>query len=184
MKIGDEVKIINEDDIWSGSTGKVVEIDDNGIAVKIKFETEDGDTKSIIQLYSEEDLEEVEKEDLNMKMDLVETNLKENKKSVRRRKIMESNQTKKDFIKDYVYIEDIDGRKIPSWNFVAKIATAENVDDCVVFEVAEKYHYNLFVVEAYNFYREIVAAKEIKEEDIAEDYGDYLQGKVLIYAID
>lgn len=86
-----------------------------------------------------------------------------------------------DFIHPYVYLKDFDDEEIPSWNFVLKIAAAENVEEGVILKCAEDNKYKLFAVEAPEFFKMIVAAKEVKLEDIQEQYADFLQGNAIIY---
>lgn len=85
-----------------------------------------------------------------------------------------------DFIHDYVFDVDSEGELYPSWEFIGKIAVAENVDEREIFEIAEKYGYKVFIVEGVNFYRVIVAAKKITEQNIYDDYADFLQGNIRI----
>ena len=80
---------------------------------------------------------------------------------------------KDDPLHKYLYIEDADGKEIPSWIFLEKLNTAEPCID--VFREAKKRGYKVFNIMADSGYWKIaIAAKEIKAEDIVEDYGDYL----------
>lgn len=86
-----------------------------------------------------------------------------------------------DIIHQYVYLQDLDDKEIPAWNFASRIATAENVEEGFVLKCAEDHKYKIFSVEAPSFFRTIIAAKEIKLEDIQEEYADFLQGNAVIY---
>lgn len=89
-----------------------------------------------------------------------------------------------DFIKDYVNYKDIDGKNVPSWYFVNKIAVAEGIEESCVCEVANKLGYKLFMIEAKpTFCKLVVAAKGIKNTDIYDDYVDYLQGNACVYEV-
>ena len=98
-----------------------------------------------------------------------------------------SNEDKpKDLFEKYVYVEDIDGNKIPSWIILDRIALAENINKDelmqILFEI--KSNCKLYRLEAPNLSRVIVAAKEVKPEDIQEDFADYLLGKSVITEIE
>ena len=86
-----------------------------------------------------------------------------------------------DIIHQYVYLQDLDDKEIPAWNFSTRIATAENVEEGFVLKCAEDHNYKVFAVEAPSFFRTIIAAKEVKLEDIQEEYADFLQGNAVIY---
>ena len=86
-----------------------------------------------------------------------------------------------DIIHPYVYLQDLDDKEIPAWNFASRIATAENVEEGFVLKCAEDNGYKIFSVEAPSFFRTIIAAKEVKLEDIQEEYADFLQGNAVIY---
>ena len=90
-----------------------------------------------------------------------------------------------DFIHDYVFDVNIRDEKevVPSWEFVGKIATAECVDDSVVFAKAEEKGYKLFCIEAPGFSKMVVAAKGITKEDIYGDYADYLEGNARVIEV-
>ena len=88
-----------------------------------------------------------------------------------------------DIIHPYVYLQDLDDKEIPAWNFASRIATAENVEEGFILKCAEDHKYKIFSVEAPSFFRTIIAAKEIKLEDIQEEYADFLQGNAVIYEI-
>lgn len=92
----------------------------------------------------------------------------------------EKKEEKFDCIYPYVYIEDIDGEEVPSWNFAAKIATAEDVEKEIILDCAKDHKYKIFVIQAPNFQKEIVAAKEITLEDIMNDYAEFLQGNAVV----
>lgn len=89
-----------------------------------------------------------------------------------------------DFIKDYVSYKDINGKNVPSWYFLDKIAVAEGVDESCVCQTAQKFGYKLFMIEAKpTFCKVVVAAKGIKNTDIYNDYADYLQGNACVYEV-
>ena len=86
-----------------------------------------------------------------------------------------------DFVHDYVYLVDLDDKELPAWNFAARIATAENIEEHVVIDCARENNYKIFHVEAPGFSRVIIAAKQVNLEDIQEEYTDFLQGNAVIY---
>lgn len=89
-----------------------------------------------------------------------------------------------DFIKDYVLYENINGKKSPTWCFLDKIATAENVAEDIIYETAGKFGYKVFVISAKpNFEKTVVAAKGITEKDIYNDYADFLEGKAHVFEV-
>lgn len=85
-----------------------------------------------------------------------------------------------DIIHKYVHLEDLDGKEIPNWNFAARIATAEDIEEGCVCELAHDLGYKVFAIEAPGFFRTVIAAKGIKAEDIEEEYTDFLQGRACI----
>lgn len=90
-----------------------------------------------------------------------------------------------DIFKDYVYIEDSNGKKIPSWIIIDKIATAENVcvSDLMQLLYSVKTKYKIYRIDAPNFTRMVVAAPQISAKDIQEDFADYLLGKSIVTEI-
>lgn len=98
--------------------------------------------------------------------------------------LKESKKQKCDIVHPYIYLQDLDGKEIPSWNFLSRIATAENVEDNVIYGCAVDNGYKIFVLEAPGITREIVAAKEVKAEDIEKEYGDFLQGKAFVHEVE
>lgn len=87
---------------------------------------------------------------------------------------------KKDIIHRYVHLEDLDGKEVPNWNFASRIATAEDIEEGCVCELAHDLGYKVFAIEAPGFFRTVIAAKGIKAEDIEEEYADFLQGRACI----
>lgn len=96
--------------------------------------------------------------------------------------ILSNNEDSKDIINKYVYSEDIDGEKIPSYVVLNKIASAEGLttDDLLQLIYNLKAKYKLFRIDAPNYNRIFVCAPEIKIEDIKEDFADYLLGNSII----
>ena len=86
----------------------------------------------------------------------------------------------KDYIKDYVYLVDVDDNEIPSWYFVNKIATEERLPEETVVEDARKLNYKLFRIEAPEYCRLIVLAPKCKVEEVYDEYADFLQGNAKI----
>lgn len=130
--------------------------------------------------------------DINGK-DLLSLNTREDFKR-KHRKIKESIETAisvsdevkpLDMFDRYVYIEDSNGKKIPSWIIIDKIATAENVcvSDLMQLLYSVKTKYKIYRVDAQNFTRMIVAAPQISAKDIQEDFADYLLGKSIVTEI-
>lgn len=88
-----------------------------------------------------------------------------------------------DFIEEYVYDYDIHSQngKFPSWEFIGKIAAAENVSEKSVLDfILECKKYKVFCISAYNYERLVVAAKGVTKEDIYNDYADFLEGNVVV----
>ena len=85
-----------------------------------------------------------------------------------------------DLIHKYIYLEDLDGKEIPAWNFASRIAAAENLEEGNIEELAEQLGYKLILVEAPNMIKVIIAAKEVKLDDIKEEYADFLLGNAVI----
>lgn len=167
MEKGNKVKIINTDSIWDGRHGTVLSEEDGQILVRINFETDEG-TQSVIELFNEENLKmEREDESLNEQKEELEESLNYEKPE--------------DIIHPYVYLKDLDDEEIPAWNFSARIATAENVEEGFVLKCAEDNKYKIFAVEAPGFFKTIIAAKEVKLEDVQEEYAEFLQGNAVIY---
>ena len=278
FKKGNKVTIVNTKDFWEGKTGTVLYEEDPDVEVRVNFETEDGETKSVIQIFNKENLEmERENESLNEAtlkemiglpyhvlcwklyelmssmndenaymhfiyvwpdgetkeqceqdfntkseyeelLDLAERIYKgyhddglfipnpEKEKEVielahefdkklglepitiytknglykegleeGKENMNESVNTKKveDIIHRYVYLEDLDGKEIPSWNFASRIATAEDMEEGCVCMKAEELGYKVFGIEAPSFFRCVIAAKGVKAEDIEEEYADF-----------
>ena len=175
FKKGNKVTIVNTGDIWEGKTGTVLYQEDHDVEVRINFETEEGEIKSVIQIFNEENLQmERENESLNEeKEELTES--------------IELTEAKDDKVEDiihrYVYLEDLDGNEVLAWNFAARIATAEDMDEGCICMKAEELGYKLFAIEAPGFYRSIIAAKGVKAEDIQKEYADFLQGTATVFEI-
>ncbi len=288
FKKGNKVTIVNTKDFWEGKTGTVLYAEDPDVEVRVNFETEDGETKSVIQIFNKENLEmereneslneekvnemtalpyhvlawklyelmssmndenaymhfiyvwpdgetkeqceqdfntkesyeellelaeriykghhddglfiqnpEKEKEVINLahefdkklgldditiytKSGVYKEGLKEGKEDMNE---SVSSKKVKDIIRKYIYLEDLDEKEIPAWNFAARIANAEDIEEGCVCKLAEDLGYKVFAIEAPNFYRCIIAAKEIKAEDIQEEYADFLQGKAVVYEV-
>ena len=81
------------------------------------------------------------------------------------------------YIRDYVYdVDMLDDKEYPSWEFVSVIATAENISDDSVIEEAHNRGFKVFIIQASNYEKVVVAAEKITEEDIMEDFASYLEG--------
>ena len=93
-------------------------------------------------------------------------------------------RTKKDDpLHKYLYIEDADGKEIPSWIFIDKLQVAEPA--LFIYEEASKYGYKTFHIETDSgFWKGVVAAKEITAEDIANDYAEYLLANKVVVVED
>lgn len=85
-----------------------------------------------------------------------------------------------DIIRDYVYLVDMNDEDIPSWFFAGKIAAAEGISEEAVLDIANELKYKIFKLECGNSEKFIIAAKGCKQEDIMNDYGDYLLGPATI----
>lgn len=88
-----------------------------------------------------------------------------------------------DFIADYVhkYSEGENEIKVASWEFVSKIAIAENLPEKYVLKVAlTTDKYKVFCIEGYNYEKLIVASKAITKKDIYNDYAGFLEGSVVV----
>lgn len=85
-----------------------------------------------------------------------------------------------DIIHPYVYLQDLDDKEISAWNFASRIATAEDIEEGCVCELAHDLGYKVFVIEAPGFFRTAIAAKGIKAEDIQEEFADFLQGRACV----
>lgn len=81
------------------------------------------------------------------------------------------------YIRDYVYdVDMLDDEEYPSWEFVSVIATAENISDDSVIQEAHDRGFKVFLIQASNYEKFVVAAEKITEEDIMEDFASYLEG--------
>lgn len=89
---------------------------------------------------------------------------------------------KEDFIHDYVYFIDIEDKEIPSWYFISKIATAENIDENTVIEKALELKYKIYRIETGSGEADklIILAPKAKLEDVYTDYIDYIPGTVTV----
>lgn len=87
-----------------------------------------------------------------------------------------------DFLEDYLYKYDMNENdlKYPSWEFIGKIAAAENVTEKSVLDFAIENKYNVFCINAYNYEKLVVAANGITKEDIYNDYANFLEGNVTV----
>lgn len=167
MEINDKVKVTGEGVPFLGKEGIVTGIYEDGtVDVRISL-TIDETVKHVVQNYLSTELEVIATDE-GMNMEELKQNLNEAKEEI-------------DIIEDYVFFEDIDGKKIPTWFFIDKIATAEGMGVDKVFDEATKHKYNLFMIEAEpNFSKVVVAAKGLNEDDIFADYADYLQGNARV----
>lgn len=167
MEKGNKVEIINTGDIWEGKHGTVIAEEDGQVEVRVNFETQNG-TEQVIEIFNKE----------NLKMERQDESLNEQKEELDESLNYEKPE---DIIHQYVYLQDLDDEEIPAWNFASRIATAENIEEGFVLKCAEDNGYKIFSVEAPSFFRTIIAAKEVKLEDIQEEYADFLQGNAVIY---
>lgn len=94
-----------------------------------------------------------------------------------------ANKKDEDLLHKYLYIEDIDGKEIPSWMFIDKLEVAEPA--LCIYEEANKHGYKTFHIETDSgFWKGVVAAKEITAEDIANDYAEYLLANKVVVVED
>ena len=70
----------------------------------------------------------------------------------------------------------LDDKEYPSWEFVSVIATAENISDDSVIQEAHDRGFKVFLIQASNYEKFVVAAEKITEDDIMEDFASYLEG--------
>lgn len=81
------------------------------------------------------------------------------------------------YIRDYVYdVDMLDDEEYASWEFVPVIATAENISEDSVIQEAHDRGFKVFLIQASNYEKFVVAAEKITEEDIMEDFASYLEG--------
>ena len=81
------------------------------------------------------------------------------------------------YIRDYVYdVDMLDDKEYASWEFVSVIATAENISDDSVIQEAHDRGFKVFLIQASNYEKFVVAAEKITEDDIMEDFASYLEG--------
>ena len=81
------------------------------------------------------------------------------------------------YIRDYVYdVDMLDEEEYPSWEFVSVIATSEDIPEDSVIEEAHNRGFKVFIIQAANYEKFVVAAEKITEEDIMEDFAAYLEG--------
>ena len=81
------------------------------------------------------------------------------------------------YIRDYVYdVDMLDDEEYPSWEFVSVIATAENISEDSVIQEAHDRGFKVFLIQASNYEKFVVAAEKITEDDIMEDFASYLEG--------
>lgn len=163
FKIDDKVIIVNTDNIWENKKGIILgdytndEIteDTEEYLVKVFFDS----GKTIIQPFDED----------NLKLESEEEEMTE--------RLNESKETnKEDFIHNYVYLEDIDDNKVPSWMFVDKIAVAENISAEDIIEEAKANGYKLFELSQNNFKKILVAAPKCKADVIYSECSEYVLG--------
>lgn len=90
-----------------------------------------------------------------------------------------------DLFSKYVYNEDIDGNKIPSFIILDRVALAEGISKDELMQILHKVknNYKLYTVDAPNFSRVVLAAKEVEVEDIQEEFANYLLGKSVVTEI-
>ena len=81
------------------------------------------------------------------------------------------------YIRDYVYdVDMLDDEEYPSWEFVSVIATSENISEDSVIQEAHDRGFKVFLIQASNYEKFVVAAEKITEDDIMEDFASYLEG--------
>lgn len=169
----DKVKIVDTNDIWENKSGIVIKESDTEIIteegedltlVKVKINFSEDGSKTVIQEFPRQNIiKEIQTETLN-------ESVKENKMD-------------KETIKKYVYVEDMDDKLVPTWMFLDKIAVAEDVELMVIYELAREAGCKIYCVEASKFCKEVVAAKEVKAEDIYDSYACYLQGQARVFEV-
>lgn len=162
FKKNDRVILSNTDNIWDNKEGIILADFDNGeiseetiyYVVKILFD----DNKPVIQIVNKDNLE------------LATTNemLHEEK---------EPAKEIDDYIKNYVYVEDLDGEKIDSWFFVDKIASVENIPIEEIIYNAKILGYNIYSILANTFEKIVIAAPRCATKTVYDEYGSQLLGK-------
>ena len=174
FNIGDRVKI-NTEDIWEGKTGRIIDIsnekivtssgkDFTEIVVKVNYPTDDG-VRHVIQSFPAYVLEKEEvDESLTEGLDLD----------------FEPVESQDDYIRDYVYLTDVDDNEIPSWYFAGKIASIERIPEETVIEDARRFKYRIFRIEAPEYCKLVILAPKCRVEDIYENYANFLQGDAKI----
>ena len=70
----------------------------------------------------------------------------------------------------------LDDKEYASWEFVSVIATAENISEDSVIQEAHDRGFKVFLIQASNYEKFVVAAEKITEDDIMEDFASYLEG--------
>ena len=98
---------------------------------------------------------------------------------------VENENQAEDILTKYIYVEDIDGKKIPTYIILDRIASAENLTKEDILDLVYKLNkkYKVFRVDAPNYERLILAAPEIKIDEIQKDFADYLLGKSIVTEI-
>lgn len=158
FNINDKVTIVDTNDIWENKEGKILGDFEN---IEITDETEDYlvkiyfDDKTVIQPINKK----------NLRLIGVTENINESKET-----------NKKDFIRSYVYLTDLDDNEIASWFFVDKLAAAEDITSEAVVEIAKKLKYKLFMIKQNQYKKIIVAAPKCKIETIYDEYANHLLG--------
>lgn len=87
-----------------------------------------------------------------------------------------------DDLYEYTHHINIDDKDdvYPSWEFSAKIATAEGLDEYDVITYAKEHNYKIFQIQALNYYKLAIADKKITAEDIMDDFACYLEGNAKV----
>lgn len=176
----DKVKVIAEDNYFVGYTGTVVKEEESD------FETDNGKEITEVTVKLDVDLEDENKDVLEtfysdeLKLVAKNESLNEENNNLNESLLKEAKENIEDLIHRYVYLEDLDGKEIPAWNFASRIATAENLEEGHIEELAKELGYKLILVEAPNIWKVIIAAKEVKLDDIKEEYADFLLGNAVI----
>lgn len=164
--------------------------DETGLVVTTEDFSEIYDTYDDIEtcLIDEGILDDYLEEELN------KTNIKEAINKINRRSkdifkedfvTVENENKAEDILTKYIYVEDIDGKKIPTYIILDRIASAENLTKEDILDLVYKLNkkYKVFRVDAPNYERLILAAPEIKIDEIQEDFADYLLGKSIVTEI-
>ena len=82
-----------------------------------------------------------------------------------------------DIIAPFVYRDYGDEKPVPTWTFIGPIMNYYGADEETIFNFCKEYGHKVWCIRgAVVPYKIVIAAKEIKSEDIHRDYGDFVDG--------